>query len=331
MNNRRQFIQASAATAVLGGFALSSFAQALPIEQVKIINGFPVGGSADTTSRRVGEKLGPSAYTKNAAVVENKTGAAARIAIDAVKAAAPDGATLLLTPYSMMAIYPHIYKQLSYDPFTDLMPVCMASSLVHGLAVGPMVPATVKTVKDYLAWAKANPKDASYGSPAAGSTPHFLGALLGLNNGVDLKHIPYRGSTPGVVDLIGGQLASMFTPHGDFLANHRAGKLRILATSGKQRSAFVPEVPTFIESGFPDLMVEEWFGFYVPAKTPTSIIAAANTAINAALKEKSVIDSLGIQGMLPVGGTAAQMAADQKVQFDYWGPIVKKIGFNAEA
>ena len=331
MNNRRQFIQASAAAAVLGGFALPSFAQALPIEQVKIINGFPVGGSADTTSRRVGEKLGPSAYTKNAAVVENKTGAAARIAIDAVKAAAPDGATLLLTPYSMMAIYPHIYKQLSYDPFTDLMPVCMASSLVHGLAVGPMVPATVKTVKDYLAWAKANPKDASYGSPAAGSTPHFLGALLGLNNGVDLKHIPYRGSTPGVVDLIGGQLASMFTPHGDFLANHKAGKLRILATSGKQRSAFVPEVPTFIESGFPDLMVEEWFGFYVPAKTPSSIIAAANTAINAALKEKSVIDSLAIQGMLPVGGTAAQMAADQKVQFDYWGPIVKKIGFTAEA
>ena len=331
MNNRRQFIQASAAAAVMGGFALPSFAQALPIEQVKIINGFPVGGSADTTSRRVGEKLGPSAYTKNAAVVENKTGAAARIAIDAVKAAAPDGATLLLTPYSMMAIYPHIYKQLSYDPFTDLMPVCMASSLVHGLAVGPMVPATVKTVKDYLAWAKANPKDASYGSPAAGSTPHFLGALLGLNNGVDLKHIPYRGSTPGVVDLIGGQLASMFTPHGDFLANHKAGKLRILATSGKQRSAFVPEVPTFIESGFSDLMVEEWFGFYVPAKTPTSIIAAANTAINAALKEKSVIDSLAIQGMLPVGGTAAQKAADQKVQFDYWGPIVKKIGFTAEA
>lgn len=331
MNNRRQFIQASAATAVMGGFALPSFAQALPLEQVKIINGFPVGGSADTTSRRVGEKLGPSAFTKNAAVVENKTGAAGRIAIEAVKAAAPDGATLLLTPYSMMAIYPHIYKQLSYDPFTDLMPVAMASSLVHGLAVGPMVPATVRTVKDYLAWAKANPKDASYGSPAAGSTPHFLGALLGLNNGVDLKHIPYRGSTPGVTDLIGGQLASMFTPHGDFLANHKAGKLRILATSGKQRSAFVPEIPTFIESGFPDLIVEEWFGFYAPAKTPANIIASANAAVNAALKEKSVIDSLAIQGMLPVGGTAAQMAADQKVQFDAWGPIVKKIGFTAEA
>ena len=145
MKNRRQFVQASAATAVstavLGGFSLPSFAQTPPLDLVKIINGFPVGGSADTTSRRVAEKLGPSAYSKNPAVVENKTGAAARIAVDAVKAAAPDGATLLLTPYSMMAIYPHIYKQLSYDPFTDLMPVCMASSLVHGLAVGPLVPA----------------------------------------------------------------------------------------------------------------------------------------------------------------------------------------------
>lgn len=331
MTNRRQFIQATSSAAFLGAVGVPAFAQALPLEQVKIINGFPVGGSADTTSRRIGEKLGPSAYTKNAALVENKTGAAARIAIDTVKAAAPDGATLLLTPYSMMAIYPHIYKQLSYDPFKDLMPVCMASSLTHGLAVGPMVPASVKTVKDFLAWAKANPKDASYASPAAGSTPHFLGALLGLNNGVDLKHIPYRGSAPGVIDVVGGQIASMFTPHGDFLAQSKAGKLRILATSGTKRSTFAPDVPTFIESGFPDLVVEEWFGFYAPAKTPANIIASANAAINAALKEKSVVDSLAIQGMLPVGGTPEQMAADQKVQFDTWGPIVKKIGFTAEA
>jgi tripartite-type tricarboxylate transporter receptor subunit TctC len=330
---RRQFIQAAAGGA-LGTVAFGpAFAQSagLPFEQVKIINGFPVGGSADTTSRRVGEKLGPSAYTKNAAVVENKTGAAARIAIEAVKNAAPDGATLLLTPYSMMAIYPHIYKQLSYDPFKDVVPVCMASLLAHGLAVGPLVPASVKTVKDYLAWAKANPKDASYGSPAAGSTPHFLGALLGLESGVELKHIPYRGSAPGVVDVMGGQIASMFTPHGDFLPQHKAGKLRILATSGSKRSPFVPDVPTFAEQGFPDLVVEEWFGFYAPAKTPAAVVAAANAAINVALKDKGVIDSLALQGMVPVGGTSEQMVQEQKKQYDAWGPIVKKIGFTAEA
>ncbi|MDO9135385.1 MAG: Bug family tripartite tricarboxylate transporter substrate binding protein [Hydrogenophaga sp.] len=330
MSTRRHFIQATAATTLLGSLGLQS-AHAQNLEQVKIVNGFPAGGSADVTSRRIGEKLGGSAYTKNAAVVENKTGAAGRIAVETVKNAAPDGATLLLTPYSMMAIYPHIYKQLSYDPFKDLTPVCMASLLTHGLAVGPMVPASVKTVKDYLAWAKANPKDANYGSPAAGSTPHFLGALLGLESGVDLKHVPYRGSIPGITDVIGGQLASMVTPHGDFLPNHRAGKLRIIATSGKTRSPFVPEVPTFAEQGFSDLVVEEWFGFYAPAKTPAAVVASANTAINAALKEKTVIDSLALSGMVPMGGSADDMAKSMQHYFEFWGPIVKKIGFTAES
>lgn len=330
MSTRRHFIQATAATTLLGSLGLQS-ARAQNLEQVKIVNGFPAGGSADVTSRRIGEKLGGSAYTKNAAVVENKTGAAGRIAVETVKNAAPDGATLLLTPYSMMAIYPHIYKQLSYDPFKDLTPVCMASLLTHGLAVGPMVPASVKTVKDYLAWAKANPKDANYGSPAAGSTPHFLGALLGLESGVDLKHVPYRGSIPGITDVIGGQLASMVTPHGDFLPNHRAGKLRIIATSGKTRSPFVPEVPTFAEQGFSDLVVEEWFGFYAPAKTPAPVVASANTAINAALKEKTVIDSLALSGMVPMGGSADDMAKSMQHYFEFWGPIVKKIGFTAES
>ena len=330
MRTRRHFIQATAATTLLGSLGLQT-ARAQGLEQVKIVNGFPAGGSADVTSRRIGEKLGGSVYTKNAAVVENKTGAAGRIAVETVKNAAPDGATLLLTPYSMMSIYPHIYKQLSYDPFKDLTPVCMASMLTHGLAVGPMVPASVKTVKDYLAWAKANPKDANYGSPAAGSTPHFLGALLGLESGVDLKHVPYRGSIPGITDVIGGQLASMVTPHGDFLPNHRAGKLRIIATSGKTRSPFVPEVPTFAEQGFPDLVVEEWFGFYAPAKTPAAVVANANTAINAALKEKSVIDSLALSGMVPVGGSPEDMAKSMQYYFEFWGPLVKKIGFTAES
>jgi tripartite-type tricarboxylate transporter receptor subunit TctC len=190
-NNRRQFIQAALAPAAATALSpWSAFAQtALPLEVVKIVNGFPAGGSADVTSRRVGDKMSGTPYTKTA-VVENKTGAAGRIAVDTVKAANPDGATLLLTPYSMMSIYPHIYSKLSYDPFKDFVPVGMASMLSHGLAVGPKVPATVKTVKDYLAWAKANPNDASYGSPAAGSTPHFLGALMGLNNNDPCLELP---------------------------------------------------------------------------------------------------------------------------------------------
>ena len=332
MSTRRQFLQYSTSAAALGslgGLGLPAWAQAL--EQVKIINGFPAGGTADVTSRRVADKLGGSAYTKNAAVVENKTGAAGRIAVESVKNANPDGSTLLLTPYSMMSVYPHIYSKLSYDPFKDFVPVCLGSMLSHGLAVGPMVPTAVKNVKDFIAWAKANPKDASYGSPAAGSTPHFLGALLGLTQNFEYKHVPYRGSVPGITDVVGGQLASMVTPHGDFIANHKAGRLRVLATSGKTRSPFLPDVPTFAEQGFSDLVVEEWFGFYAPAKTPAQVVTNANAAINAALKDKMVIDSLAVQGLVPLGGTPEAMARDMKVQFDAWGPIVKRIGFTAES
>lgn len=329
MSTRRQFVQTAAALAATGAFPLSAFAQAL--ESVKIVNGFPAGGTADSTSRRVAEHLGGTAYSKNAGVVENKTGAGGRIACEVVKAAPPDGSTLLLTPYSCMAIYPHIYTKLSYDPFKDFVPVSMGAVMTHALSVGPLVPASVKTVKDFLAWAKANPKDASYGSPAAGSTPHFLVALLGLNNGVDLKHVPYRGSIPAVADVIGGTLASTSTPTGDALSNHKAGKLRILGTSGASRTPFTPDVPTYAEQGFPELTTEEWFGFYAPARTPAAVLANANAAINAALKQKSVVDSLAVMGLVAQGSTAAEMDKSQKDEYTRWGPIVKKIGFTAES
>ena len=279
----------------------------------------------------MGDKFAGSAYAKNGAVVENKPGAGGRIALDSLKSAPADGSVLAMSPFSALSLYPHIYSKLAYDPFKDFIPVGTASMIHHGLAVGPMVPSSVKTVREYLEWAKANPKDASYGSPAAGSTPHFIGALLGMNNNVELKHVPYRGSVPGVTDVVGGQIASMVTPHGDFVPNHKAGKLRILATSGKTRSPFVPEVPTFAEQGFPELTVEEWFGFYAPARTPANIVNAANAAINAAIKDKSVIDSLTVVGLIPYGGTAEDMARSQKLEFDRWGPLIKKIGFTAES
>jgi tripartite-type tricarboxylate transporter receptor subunit TctC len=329
MTTRRHFVQSAAALGVLAGLPLALRAQ--PFETVKIINGFPAGGTADATSRRIAERMGGTAFSKNAAIVDNKPGAGGRIACEVVKAAAPDGTTLLLTPYSCMSIYPHIYKSLSYDPFKDFVPVSIAAVMTHALSVGPMVPASVKTVKDYLAWCKANPDKANYGSPAAGSTPHFLGALLGLNNHVDLKHVPYRGSAPAVADLIGGTLASTSTPTGDALANHKAGKIRILATSGAQRTPFTPDVATYAEQGFPELTTEEWFGVYAPARTPAAVVASANAAINQALKERTVIDSLALMGLVAQGSTPAEMDKSQKDEHTRWGPLVKKIGFTADS
>ena len=330
MTTRRQFVQVTAGAAALGSLtSFPSFAQALDL--VKIINGFPAGGTADATSRRIGEKLMGSAFTKNAAVVENKPGAGGRIAVESVKSAAPDGSTLLLTPFSCTSVYPHIYSKLSYDPFKDLMPVSIAAVMHHALAVGPMVPASVKTVKDYVAWAKANPGQASYGSPAAGSLPHFLGAMLSSFTNTPLQHVPYRGSVPGVTDVIAGQIASMFTPSGDFIPNHKAGKLRIIATSGPTRSPFTPDIPTFAEQGFGELTTEEWFGFYAPAKTPGNVIDNANAAINAALLDKTVINSLATFGLAARGSTVREMDKSQRDAYYRWGPIVKHIGFTAES
>lgn len=329
MQTRRTFIQAAGGGALASLLPLAASAQAL--EQVKIYYGFPAGSAGDSVARRIGEKVAGSAYSRNVAVVDNRPGAGGRIALEVLKSAAADGSVLALSPFSCTSIYPHVYSKLSYDANKDFAPVSIGAVMHHGLAVGPKVPTSVVTVRDFLAWAKANPQEANYGSPAAGSTPHFIGALLGLTANVDLRHVPYRGSVPGITDVVGGQIAAMVTPSGDFLANHRAGKLRMIATSGRQRSPFSPEVPTFAEQGFADLTTEEWFGFYAPAQTPAAAIARANAAVNAAVKERAVIDSLGVVGLIARGSTADEMAKSQQVEFERWGPLVRRIGFTAES
>ncbi len=237
---------------------------------------------------------------------------------------------LTLAPVSALSVYPYIYPKLAYKP-EDVTQVSIGAIMFHGLAVGPAVPAEVKTLKDFLAWAKANPGQASYGSPGAGSMPHLLGALLGLRSGVELKHVPYRGTVPSITDLVGGQIAAAMNPSGDYLQYMKNGRVRVLATSGRKRSPYLPDVPTFTELGYPDVTSEEWFGFYAPAKTPAATIASANAAITAALKDKSVIDSLALVGLVAHGTTAQEMAADQKAEYERWGPLVKQIGFTAES
>lgn len=329
MPARRHFVQLIGTSATSLSLApLGVLAQG--IDQVRILYGFPAGSSGDSVARRVGEKLAGTAYTRNAAVVENKPGASGRIALETLKAAPADGSVLAMAPVSAMANYPFIYPRLAYDP-KDFAPVSIAAIAHHGLAVGPLVPASVKTVRDFLAWCKGNTAQAHYGSPGAGSTPHFLGALLGLNSGTELQHVPYRGSVPGVVDVVGGQIAAMVTTHGDFLQNHRAGKLRILGTSGPKRSPFVPEVPTFAEQGFPELTTEEWFGFYAPARTPADVVAAANAAITGALKDKAVQDGVLAVGLIPHGSSIEEMVRWQRSEVEAWRPLIRKIGFTAES
>jgi len=324
--SRRHIIQATGAAALLATVGRQAWAQTL--ESTKVIAGFAPGGTADVVSRRVADKLHPG-YAKSA-VVENKTGAGGQIAVQFVKTAAPDGATVLLTPMSMLGIYPHTYKKLPYDPVVDLMPVSGAAVFDYGFAVGPMVPASVKNVPDFLNWCKANPNLANYGSPAAGSSPHFIGALLGRSANVDLRHVAFRGTQPAVLDMIGGQIAAVSGPTGEFTQHVATGKCRLLSTSGPKRSKFTPNTPTLLEQGFKDMAFTEWFGFFLPAKTPQDIVQRLNTSIREALASKDVIDGLALSYLEVMPTSPTQLAALLKADTELWAPLVKAIGFTLE-
>lgn len=324
---RRQLLQSTGATALLASIGQSAFAQA-QIDTAKIITGFAAGGTSDTICRRVAQKL-QGDYAK-AAVVENKTGAGGQIAVQTVKAAAPDGATILQTPTSILTIYPHIYKKLAYDPAVDLTPVTIGCVFDFGFAVGPAVPANIKTVPEFLAWVKSNPAGGNFGSPAAGSTPHFLGALVGKSGGVDLKHAAYRGTQPAMLDLLGGNISAVSGPIGDITQHLASGKVRILATSGTKRNRFAPDVPTFAEQGMKDLAHSEWFAFFLPAGASAATVNRLNAAMKNALAQKDVIDGLGTFGLEAMSSTPAELADLIKRDTAKWAPIVKQVGFTAD-
>ncbi|MDM0107281.1 Bug family tripartite tricarboxylate transporter substrate binding protein [Variovorax sp. J22R24] len=325
---RRSLLQTTGASALLASIGQQAFAQAT-IETARIITGFAAGGTSDTTCRRLATKLAPD-YAKTV-VVENRTGAGGQIAVTYVKSQPADGATILQTPTSILTIYPHIYKKLPYDPVTDLSPVSLACIFDFGFAVGPAVPTSVKTVPEFLEWVKANPAGGNFGSPAAGSTPHFIGALLGKNAGVDLKHAAYRGTQPAMLDLLGGNISAVSGPIGDITQHLPTGKVRILGVSGTKRSRFAPDVPTFGEQGLKDMAFSEWFAFFLPAKASPEIVNRLNGAMKTALGTKEVIDGLHGFGLEPMSSSPAELAELLKKDTAMWAPIVKKIGFTAEA
>ncbi len=325
--NRRNLLQSTLASTLLGAVGQQAWAQA-QIESLKIVTGFPPGGTSDSICRRVAEKMAPG-YAKTA-FVENKTGAGGQIAIQFAKTAPADGTVLLQTPMSMLGIYPHIYKKLNYDPVNDVMPVSLGCTFDFGFAVGPLVPASVKTVPEFLACCKANPALANFGSPAAGSVPHFIGALLGRAAEVDLRHVAFRGTQPAILDMIGGQIAAVSGPIGEFTQHVAAGKCRLLGATGAKRSQFAPQTATFAEQGMKDFVYSEWFGFYVPAKTPADIVNRMNAALRVALAAPETVSGLAVMGLEAQSSSPAELAARLKADTERWAPLVKTIGFTAE-
>lgn len=324
---RRQWIHTGLASASL---ALPAWvhAQAAAPELARILIGVPPGGGADRLARTLADKLSGTYAPK--VLVENKPGAAGQLAITATRDSAGDGSVLLLTISSALAIFPYSYPKLPYKPMEDVSPVSLVCYANHGLALGPAVPESVRTMKDFLAWCKANPAQANYGSPAAGSIAHLVVAAIADSSKTELKHIPYRGSGPGVTDLLGGQIAAMSAPAGVFLPHLQSGKLRLIGITGHTRSAYAPQVATYREQGF-DITAREWYGMFLPGKARPDVVQKLNAALRSALAQPEIASSFSALGMEVATSTPAQLTEILKSDSEEWRDVIKRLGFTAES
>lgn len=328
MIHRRHFIQCTGATLVAPSALLPSFARAQGgLEHARIISGFPPGGTIDVLARRVADKL--RGNYASSVVVENKPGAGGQIGVLSLRDSNADGSAMLLTPSSMLSIYPFTYPKLQYR-LSDVAAVSQGAYINHGIAIGPGVPASVTTLKDFLAWAKSNEAQANFGSPGAGSMPHMIGILLSKFAAVGLRHIPYRGTVPGVQDLLGGQISAFCGPIGDYLPHVKTGRLRVLAISGKGRSPFIPAAPTLREWGYP-LTVREWYGFFLPGKAQPQAIRRAAAYLQPALAQPDLV-AYGKQFGLEIQSSSASALDDLlRADSEEWRRLIKQVGFTAES
>ncbi len=326
MLSRRRLIATSAAGIAASAIPYRAHSQ-LVGKVARLIVGFPPGGSSDVVGRLVVEQMKGYAPT---IIIDNRTGAGGRIAMDVAKAAANDGSAMVLVPASVIVLYPHLYKQLGYDPVQDFVAVTTVCAFPFVLSVGPMVPREVATLRDFVAWCRANPRLASYGTSGAGSMLHFAGMMLARAANFEFGHVPYRGATPALQDLLGGQVASTVGVLGIALPHIQAGNLRALATTGAVRSQYLPDVPTLTEAGYPGLEITEWQGLFVPARTPPAIVDGLNRSVREALATNEVKAGLAKQAFELGGSSPAEFAALVKADLARWEPIVRDSGFTPE-
>ena len=316
---KRRHLLGAAAQLGLGFTGTVAWAQAQPI---RIVVGFAPGGSVDALARLVGDAL--QSGMGRTAIVENRTGAAGRLAVEQVKAAPPDGSMLLLAPQGPMTLFPHVFRNLRYDPGRDFVPVTRVASGDFALTIGPLVPA--KDMKGFRAWLATAGDKASYGSPGAGTIPHFVGVAFARQAGVPMTHVPYRGSALSMNDLAGGQIALAVSPVTEALELHKAGRVTIIATTGAKRSPFVAGVPTLQELGI-DLVVPLWFAVYAPAATPPELLDKMRQAIHAALATPGAKEKLAHLGLEPAPSGSAELLVVQRRELDMWAPVVQASGF----
>ncbi len=290
---------------------------------VRILVGYPPGGTIDNAARVLAERM--KNELGQTVIVENRPGAGGQIAATALKAAAADGSTLLLANDHQAAIIPLTMASPGYDAATDFVPVGMVAYFEASLAVHPRT--NVKTLAEYIAWVKANPKESSMGIPAPASIPEFMVGVLGKAAGVELTAIPYKGGAAMVQDLIGGQLPAGISTPGEMLQHVAAGRVRIIAVAGTKRSAFLPDVPTFTEAGIPGLEEGSFLAFYAPAGTPRAVVLRYNRALTAALATPDVQERFKPMTMIATPSTPEEMGARVGQFRTVWTKIIKDSGF----
>jgi len=327
MHTRRRFLGVAALGLTFPGLTFPPALRAQGLDNARIIVGFPPGGTTDVMARKVADKL-RGGYARTV-IVDNRPGAGGQLGVTVLKDSPADGSVMLLTPSSMLTIYPNTYRTLQYK-LEDVAPVSLAMYTHHVLSVGPAVPDSVKSLKDFFAWTRANPDKAVYGSPGAGSMPHLIGVLIGKASSTELRHVGYRGSAPGIQDLLGGQISSFLGPVGDVLTHSRAGKVRVLGSSGKQRDVFLPDVPTMAEQGIA-MGLREWYAFFMPAKTSADTVQRAASALEQAVKQSDVVE-FGKQFGLEVQSSTPRALADLlKADAAEWSGLAKQTGFTADS
>lgn len=327
--NRRQFGSTAAALGMYFSLSKVVHAQA-QIDQLNIFVGFPAGGTNDTIARHLAEGL-RSSYARSA-VVENRPGSASRFALSAMVRNPSNGASMVVIPETVVTLMRHVDPHPgTYTP-EDLTPVYPCAMVRQCFSVGPLVPASVKTISDFLEWAKANPKLANYGTPGPNSPQRFLMQEFLRKAGVDLNHVPYKGSMPGIIDLLGGQIATFVSPIGDSMTHMKEGRLRILAVASDQRSTLLPEIPTLAEQGYPSITGDEFSTVVMAKGTPPAVVETAAKAIAQVFKQPKVLEALANLGMEPntSTNTPVEYARLLTEQYQQWKTRVEASGFKSE-
>jgi tripartite-type tricarboxylate transporter receptor subunit TctC len=322
MKRRNILTWAALATTLLVGTP----ATAQSDKTLRVLVGFPAGVSIDVVTRILTEKMKDE--LKRPVIVDNRPGAGGRLAADLLKSAAPDGNTVMVTPIVVPVLAPMVFTKLGYNPDTDFAPIGKVCDFSFALAVPANSPA--KNLKEYAAWLKANPQQANFGSPAAGSLPHFFGVMIGSALNVDMVHVPFNGGAALQSAVLGGHAPAGIDVVMEWQQNAKSGKVNVLATSGAQRSKVMPDVPTFKEQGFPDAVGQGWFAMYAPAKTPQASIEEINKALNKALANPEVRERFASLGLEVGGGSPADLQKTMQEDAKRWSPVVKKSGFRAD-